>query len=350
MSDVDERIREAYRALRVPDAVKSATCAHIEAMRLSECAPSSVRADACKVSGVCAENGKDVDSEGVSHGGAASSLDGAQVLRAVSAPEDPVRSVAGDSQGGPVSSGPVRRMRHPWFAAKRRVVAVAAACAAVAAVGAGGYAYAMAPVAHVGIDVNPSFELSINRFDRVVEARAVDEEAAALLAGVDIEGMPCDEAMESLALACGAYTGEGASIEVGVACDDEARCRAIESSALRCFEGDGSPVHCGRLSDEQRRAATKAGMGMGRYRVYEMLVDAGVPLSQEDAASMPMAQLRALAEEQGVDTNDSACAGHGEACPAQGDGGQCDHRRGDGAGHGEYRGENAGQGARREAQ
>ena len=94
------------------------------------------------------------------------------------------------------------------------MVAAAAACAILAAVGVGGYAYAMAPVAHVGIDVNPSFELSLNRFDRVVQARAVDEEAAEVLERIDIDGARYEDAMETLASACRSYTGEEASVEV----------------------------------------------------------------------------------------------------------------------------------------
>ena len=94
------------------------------------------------------------------------------------------------------------------------MVAAAAACAILAAVGVGGYAYAMAPVAHVGIDVNPSFDLSLNRFDRVVQARAVDEEAAEVLERIDIDGVRYEDAMETLASACRAYTGEEASVEV----------------------------------------------------------------------------------------------------------------------------------------
>lgn len=202
-----------------------------------------------------------------------------------------------------------------------------AACAVAVALGAGGFAFAMAPVAHVGIDVNPSFELSVNRFDRVVEARAVNDDAAEVLSRVDTRGMAYDEAMRALAQACEGYIDEGAVVEVGVACDDEARCEAIEEAALRCFEQHSAEVHCGRVSDEQRRAAEEAGMGLGRYRVYEALVEAGVDISREEAAGMPMAKLRAIAAQEGVDTSDTACAGH-----ASGQGVSCGEGRGNGCG------------------
>lgn len=326
MSDIDERVREAYRTLHVPDGLKAATLARIEEERRAcaspaqrdVCPPESASSDASGNGGLAAQGAARRMSD--AHGGrnASSHATGDKGFFAARRPRR--------------AAGPRRRM----------MVAAAAACAILAAVGVGGYAYAMAPVAHVGIDVNPSFELSLNRFDRVVQARAVDEEAAEVLERIDIDGVRYEDAMETLASACRAYTGEEASVEVGVACDNEKRCEAIESAVLRCFEGDAGQVHCGRISDAQRQAAEEAGMGSGRYRLYETLVQAGVSVPIGEARTMPMAQLRALAEEAGVDTHDSACAGHGSMCSSEG---WCDgHHQGEGAGQGQGHGQGQGAG------
>ena len=306
MSDVDDRLREAYATLHAPDALKAAAIARIERQRAE---------------GVCAC--VEADSR-------------------VFAPLFDEADAAPQPRDGRVSAealAPTRRRasraRMPF---SRKVALAAAACAALAAIGVGGFAYAMAPVARVGIDVNPSFELSVNRFDRVVDARAVNDDAAAVLDRVCVEGVACEDAMQVLADACDAYISEGAVVEVGVACEDEARCEAIESAALRSFERSAAEVHCGRLSDDQRRAAVEAGMGLGRYRVYETLVGQGVDISQEDAIRMSMAELRALAAQAGVDTCDSACAGRafgqgascGEGCGRAGEGARPMHGEGRG--------------------
>lgn len=331
MSDIDERVREAYRTLHVPDGLKAATLARIEDERRACVSPAQCDA-------------RPLESAPFDASGDASpaAQDAARCVSEAYAGRNASSHAAGDKE-----LSAARRPRRAMRPRRRTMVAAAAACAVFAAVGVGGYAYAMAPVAHVGIDVNPSFELSLNRFDRVVQARAVDEEAAEVLGQVDIDGARYEDAMETLAAACRAYTGEEASVEVGVACDDEKRCEAIESAALRCFEDDAGQVHCGRISDDQRQAAEEAGMGSGRYRLYEALVQAGVSVSIDEARTMPMRELRALAEEAGVDTHDSACAGHGSMCSSEGQGCQGHgHRQGEGAGQGQGygQGQGAGQG------
>lgn len=308
MSDVDDRLREAYATLHAPDALKAATVARIERQRGNEFAASDA-SDARAFAPLFAE----VDA----------------------AVEQPPRNGCVSAE---VFAPSRRRASRARMSFSRKAALAAAACAAFAAIGIGGFAYAMAPVARVGIDVNPSFELSLSRFDRVVGASAVNDDAAAVLDRVDVDGMACEEAMRVLADACEGHIGEDAVVEVGVACKDEARCEAIEAAALRSFGRAGAEVHCGRLSDEQRRAAAEAGMGLGRYRVYETLVAQGVDISQEDAEAMPIAELRALAVQAGVDTCDSACAGR-----TNGQGASCGEgwgRAGEGARpmHGEGRG------------
>lgn len=316
MSDVDILIRDAYRRARMPEGLKAATLAHIENGR-----PSAGHA----------------------------TFDGSDdaVFSPLYAPDFQATDDSGDACAAVRQRA--RRTRRARWTLSRKFAAAAAACAVVAAVGVGGFAFAMTPVAHVGIDVNPSFELSVNRFDRVVDARAVNDDASDVLARLDMEGMSYEEAMDELAQACDTYIEEGVVVEVGVACGDAARCEAIESAALRSFDQGGAEVHCGRLDDEQRQAAAKAGMGLGRYRVYETLVAAGVDISQEEAAGMSMAELRALAAQSGVDTCDSACGG-GRAMgwgPSDGEGHGRGHGRwaqGEDAGRGGQAGQGGGQG------
>ena len=60
--------------------------------------------------------------------------------------------------------------------ARRRAFALAMACLTVLLLGGGGYlSYAM-PVAAIGVDVNPSIELAVNIFDRVVGVTGYNED------------------------------------------------------------------------------------------------------------------------------------------------------------------------------
>ena len=66
-------------------------------------------------------------------------------------------------------------------------IAVAAACVIMLG-GVGAYAY-MTPSAYVSLDVNPSIEYSLNMFDRVLSAKAVNDDGAEILKQVDLKNM-----------------------------------------------------------------------------------------------------------------------------------------------------------------
>ena len=65
-----------------------------------------------------------------------------------------------------------------------------AACAMLFIVaGIGGLYTVQTPVSYVSIDVNPSIELALNRYDRVVSATAYNEDAATILDGLKVNGL-----------------------------------------------------------------------------------------------------------------------------------------------------------------
>ena len=51
-----------------------------------------------------------------------------------------------------------------------------------------GYSWVQRPVSYVSIDVNPSIELALNRFDRVVYAAAYNLEGEEILNGLSLKG------------------------------------------------------------------------------------------------------------------------------------------------------------------
>lgn len=63
---------------------------------------------------------------------------------------------------------------------RRKIAAIAASAVLVATVGGGGIVYAT-PYGTVSIDVNPSIEYTINRFDRVLQVTGVNEEGQAVI-------------------------------------------------------------------------------------------------------------------------------------------------------------------------
>ena len=62
----------------------------------------------------------------------------------------------------------------------------------------GGHWFYFTPTAKISIDVNPSLELGINRFDRVVAVEAYNEDGQALAASLDIRFMGYQEAVSRI--------------------------------------------------------------------------------------------------------------------------------------------------------
>jgi hypothetical protein len=62
----------------------------------------------------------------------------------------------------------------------KKFIAFAASAAALAVLGTGTWAYA-SPYSYVSLDVNPSIEFIVNRFDRVLEATAMNEDGEEIL-------------------------------------------------------------------------------------------------------------------------------------------------------------------------
>lgn len=81
-----------------------------------------------------------------------------------------------------------------------RKVLIGAACFLVIAVGGSGaaYAYYQTPVAYLSLDINPSVELGVNAFDKVVSAEGYNEDGQTILTGLDVTGSTVNEAVQSL--------------------------------------------------------------------------------------------------------------------------------------------------------
>lgn len=186
-----------------------------------------------------------------------------------------------------------------------------AACAVLIALGIGGGAYVyQTPVAYVGIDINPSIELGVNYFDRVVSAEGDNADGQDILSETNVVGMSYEEALVSLndSLTNKGYLTADAAVAVTVMCDDDSRCSNLEETSQRCFSSAGQGVHCSRATSAEHHEAHESGLGMGKYLAWRSLVDAGVDISADDVAHMTMSELRALAARESVAIDQGAAS------------------------------------------
>ena len=176
----------------------------------------------------------------------------------------------------------------------RRAAIALAACLVLAAVGLVGSRLYFEETAFVGIDVNPSIELGINRFDIVVSAKAYTEDGEALLRDVSVTGKPYDSAVATLtsSTAFAPYLESDAYIAISVASNDAGQSDTLRTQSDACLRRLPCEGSCHTVDAETRAAASAAGMGAGRYQAALRLLELDGSLTLEDCASMSMHELR----------------------------------------------------------
>lgn len=249
--------------------------------------------------------------------------------------EEPFASQTSDhaieASKGRGSTTSQKRRKALRFAKGRRIAAIAA-CLALVACLIGGVADFLRPVAYVGIDVNPSVELTLNRFDIVVGTHALNDDGQQALDEAPCMWRPFDDAARDLDGAMRAIAGEGAVAEVSIDCDNESRYAALAAQSNNCFGCNGE-AHCNRTNAEERQAAHNLGMGVAKYRAYQVLQEAGIDISTEECASMSMRELRDLLVRNGGDTSEGE-GEHPGMGNGQGAGARSDGAKGHGHGNG----------------
>jgi len=74
------------------------------------------------------------------------------------------------------------------------------------------YAYYQTPVAYLSLDINPSVELGVNSFGKVVTSEGCNEDGQAILVGTNVTGSTVEDAIQSLILSA---NGKGYIAEDG---------------------------------------------------------------------------------------------------------------------------------------
>ena len=193
-------------------------------------------------------------------------------------------------EGGVAAKNAAPRKR--WGKVTGRVLAAAACILAVAA-GVLGVRLQTTPAAYVGVDINPSLELSVNAFGTVLAAQPLNDDGQAVLQGVSLEGESFEDALAALLASenITAYGENNPYIEISVTADDEALAARLQGASEDCLRQSGCEGSCHRADAEAREEAHHAGMGVGKYRAAQQLMELDDSVTLDDCAGMTMREL-----------------------------------------------------------
>lgn len=177
------------------------------------------------------------------------------------------------------------------YTKKIQFVMVAVLCLLLVA-GLGGYKSFMTPTAVISFDINPSIELSVNRYNRVIATSYYNEDGQTLLSDENLIYKDYEEAIDSLIASdkVQACLNDGGELVLNVAPKNVKQGEAITTYLSHCTSGMENAT-CDTISTETMDAAHNLGMSMGRYKVYEAIKAYEPDFSAEACNSMSMREL-----------------------------------------------------------
>ena len=175
--------------------------------------------------------------------------------------------------------------------------AVSAVCTLIAVFSAAGFGFAYSiPVAAVSVDINPSVELSVNCFDRVVSAAAYDDKSQEIIESVELKNLKYDEAVVNLlnSQALGDYVSPDDFVSVTVSADSNEKYRNMEECLNSSLEQCNRQGECNFSDKQQAKTAKQEQISLGKYREYLKLKEANPEITVDDVRSMTMKEIRQL--------------------------------------------------------
>ena len=186
-----------------------------------------------------------------------------------------------------------RTRGRPAAPAGRRRLAPVLTCLLVMAVLGGGSWLYFVPTASIDIDVNPSLELRINRFDRVLSVEGYNDDGRELADSLDVTFWDYNDAVEAILESdtLSALLAGGEVLTITVAGSDQVQCGKILSDMESCTAGRQN-ARCYAAAADDVAAAHDLGLTYGKYRAYLALRALDPDVTPEEVRDMTMRELR----------------------------------------------------------
>lgn len=209
-------------------------------------------------------------------------------------------------------------------------MAAVIACLFFLIIGVGGWTAFMIPVSAISVDVNPSVELGINRFDKVVFEKGYNKDGEVLLSELDLRYMDYRDAIEALlgSFEKEKYLEDAQAVSITVSSENEKMNEKMISGITSCAAMESRNVTCSSCNPEEAKAAHEAGVSLGKYKVFLELKQLDAAVTVEEIKDLPMHQLRSWINElsEGADGIEAQDEGNKNSCS----GNNCSGKNGEG--------------------
>ncbi len=188
---------------------------------------------------------------------------------------------------------------------KLQYMAYAAACVCFLIMVFGGRWLYFTPTAEISIDINPSIELSINRFDQVISVNSFNEDGQELLKALNVKFKNYEDAMEQILDNDKIITllSNDEVMTITVTGPDGLQSSKLLSGVESCTAKQRN-TYCYFASEEKVAEAHKLGLSYGKYRAYLELQLLDPNITPETIQGMTMREIRELINELAAERGD----------------------------------------------
>lgn len=188
------------------------------------------------------------------------------------------------------------------------IAGAASLAAAFAVCTIGAFAY-FTPTDYVSLDVNPSVEYSINRFDRILDVKAVNDDGEEILSDLDLNNMTIEEAVKETLdkLMMEGYLTDDPNGRVIITTSNDDLGDAEELAAeleqeiqayLDSQEGIAAEVDAEAVESERVREARAMGVTAGKLNLIEKLqASTSSAIDREEWLAMPVKEINKAIKE-----------------------------------------------------
>ena len=157
------------------------------------------------------------------------------------------------------------------------------------------------PATSIGLDINPSLELTVNALDLVIALKGKNEDGLEVAKHLDVTGMPYDEAMQRILISqeLAPYLENGSMISISVVGggNDVHAEEMLSKVVCRAYAlaEDENLFYC-QTDKDTLFAARASGLCIPRYLAWQHLLEENPDVTAEEVSRMPKDEIRALAQ------------------------------------------------------
>lgn len=174
---------------------------------------------------------------------------------------------------------------------RRYGLILAPACFAVVLLACFGLISYNIPVSAVSIDINPSIELGVNRYNRVISAESFNDDGEKILNAVSIKNMECNEAVDMIVNQSNQYLDSENTVVVTVESESDEKTEMMIESIEHC-KSHNNEMYCYKGNSDVVEEAHSLGLSFGKYSAYLQLKEYNSSVTVDDIKGMTMREIK----------------------------------------------------------